>query len=168
MECGGDAACEEVDKVAGAGGRETTRGRAPIGILPLTYLWDDNAVLLRCELRKFLQQTFDLWHPFMAVADESLCVDQVGDASAAVLLADRSVICHQRKGQAEGGGERLMRFRSVSADAQNLGMKRFKTGDLVLKHFHLVASAGGEVGIERGENHRPLTKKVAKNDLAVG
>jgi hypothetical protein len=53
----------------------------------------------------FLEQLFVVRHPLVAVADDAVAVDQVGDPAAAVVLADAAVVDQQRKADAEFGGK---------------------------------------------------------------
>lgn len=136
-------------------------------IHPILTLWL-TAPLIRLQVADRFGQCGVIGHPLVDQPDNADMVDEISDATAAVQLADRAVICDQRKAEPEFGGEPLVRLQRVCTYAQNLGVKLFKVGYVPLKSLHFLGSARCEIGIIDGKNHRPLLNELAKHDLPHG
>ena len=60
---------------------------------------------VRCQVADFLQQLFVVRHPLVAVANDAVAVDQVGNPAAAVVLADAAVVDQEREAEVELRGK---------------------------------------------------------------
>jgi len=62
----------------------------------------------------------------------------------------------------------LMSCQAVSADAQDLGVKLFKTLEICLKSLHLPGSAGGEIGEVEGQHDVSFPQIFRQQDGPLG
>ncbi len=60
--------------------------------------------------------------------------------------------------------EFLMRFESIAADAQNLGVELFKLRDIPLKSLEFAGSDRGEISIIESQHHWTLLQGLREGD----
>jgi hypothetical protein len=86
------------------------------------------------QLQQFFQKRFVVRDPLLDEANDSVAIDDIGDASAAELAAYlTSRVGNQWIVDGIFFTELSMGVKIVAADAQYLGIELFKTCDVVLK-----------------------------------
>lgn len=118
---------------------------------------------------KLVEEFVVVGNPFDDKADHPVPIDQEGCPAAAVGFSEPLVlVADERETEAMTLGEFPVGFKAVAADAQNLGVERFETFDVVLKRFEFVASDRCEVGVIERQHDRFLRKGSCQIDRSDG
>ena len=114
------------------------------------------------EFGQFFQQLIVVGKTPLDEADDALLVDDVGDPTLAEVFLQGAVVGDQGKADAVLGAEFPVRDQRVAADAQDLGVVLFETGQVPLKSLQFVGSGRGEIGEIEGQHQWPVLQQLGE------
>lgn len=107
-------------------------------------------------------------NPFLYKPYNPLLVDEVGDPATTELTTQATIrIADEWVADAVLFTELPVGIQTVAADAQNLGIELFETGEVPLKSLQFAASDRGKIGVVEGEHQVSFTEQFTEPDLPL-
>jgi hypothetical protein len=120
------------------------------------------------QLCQFIQQYFVVRNPFLNQPDKPLFINDIGDPSASEQTSYLALLVgNQGVGNPIEFSEFPVGVKTVSTDAQNLGIELFKTGNISLKSLQLARSDRGKVSEIECQDNMLFPQNIAEVNGAL-